>query len=70
MTLESVTPRHAAAIGLVAFVPVLVYAVTNSVLAGVVSGINLLLIYGSLYVAMSPVEGGHGHDHDGSGTAS
>lgn len=68
MTLETVTPRHAAALGLVAFVPVLVYAVTNSALAGVVSGINLLVIYGSLHVAMSPVEGGRGHER--SGTAS
>ncbi|MDF9745776.1 cytochrome-ba3 oxidase subunit [Natrinema salsiterrestre] len=72
MTLESVTPRHAAAVGLLAFVPVLVYGITHSALAGIVSGINLVIIFASLYIATTPVEGGHGHGHpgDGNGTAS
>ncbi|WP_226480979.1 cytochrome-ba3 oxidase subunit [Natrinema amylolyticum] len=72
MSLESVTPRHAAAVGLLAFGPVIVYGITHSALASIVTAINLVVIFGSLYVAMSPVEGGHGHGHsgDGNGTAS
>ncbi|PGF15541.1 cytochrome-ba3 oxidase subunit [Natrinema sp. CBA1119] len=75
MALETVTPRLAATAGLLAIVPVLIYGVTDSGLAGVVSAVNVVLIIGSLYLAMSPVEGthgdGHGHDHggDGNGTA-
>lgn len=68
MALESVQPRYAAAVALLAFLPVAAYGITYSVTAGVVTAINLLLIYGSLYVAMSPVEGGHGDSHHG-GTA-
>ncbi|GAB3672988.1 cytochrome-ba3 oxidase subunit [Halopiger thermotolerans] len=64
-TLESVTPRHAAAVGLFAIVPLVVYGVTHSAVAGLVSAINLALIYGSLYVAMTPVDGDHGHGHGG-----
>ncbi|QRV16591.1 cytochrome-ba3 oxidase subunit [Haloterrigena salifodinae] len=62
MTLETVTPRYVAAIGLLAVVPVLVYGVTNSGVAGLVSAVNVAVIIGSLYLAMSPVEGSHG-DH-------
>ncbi|ADB59364.1 hypothetical protein Htur_0466 [Haloterrigena turkmenica DSM 5511] len=62
MTLETVTPRYAAAVGLLAVVPVLVYGVTNSGVAGLVSAVNVAVIIGSLYLAMSPVEGAHG-DH-------
>ena len=70
MTLETVTPRGVAAAALLAVVPVLVYGLTHSVLAGVVSAINVLFIYASLYVAFSPVDGSHGHGHaDGNGTA-
>ncbi|MFB1063633.1 cytochrome-ba3 oxidase subunit [Natrinema sp. H-ect4] len=75
MALETVTPRLAATVGLLAIVPVFIYGVTDSGLAGAVSAINVVLIIGSLYLAMSPVEGthgaDHGHDHggDGNGTA-
>lgn len=68
MTLETATPRYAAAVGLLAVVPVIVYGVTNSGVAGLVSAVNVALIFGALYLAMSPVEGGHG-DHSGNGTA-
>ncbi|QSX01052.1 cytochrome-ba3 oxidase subunit [Haloterrigena alkaliphila] len=68
MALETVTPRYAAAVGLLAVVPVIVYGVTNSGVAGLVSAVNVALIIGSLYLAMSPAEGAHG-DHSGNGTA-
>ncbi|WP_226040316.1 cytochrome-ba3 oxidase subunit [Natrinema sp. DC36] len=71
MALETVAPRLAATAGLLAIVPVLIYGVTDSGLAGAVSAVNVVLIIGSLYLAMSPVEGthadGHGQDHDGDG---
>ncbi|ELY91774.1 cytochrome-ba3 oxidase subunit [Natrialba hulunbeirensis JCM 10989] len=42
-------------------------------MAGIVSTVNVVLILACLYLAFSPVEGGHGHDHDhehdSSGTA-
>ena len=75
MALETVPPRLAATAGLLAIVPVLIYGVTDSGLAGVVSAVNVVLIVGSLYLAMSPVEGTHVDDHerdhggDGNGTA-
>lgn len=72
MPLETVSPRLAAAVGLLAFVPILVYGITNSGLAGIVSAVNVVLIIGALYIAMSPVEGTHGGNHhgDGNGTVS
>ncbi|AGB33168.1 hypothetical protein C488_16412 [Natrinema pellirubrum DSM 15624] len=70
MNLETVPPRLAAIAGLLAIVPLLVYGLTNSTVAGAVSAVNVVLIVGSLYLAMSPVEGSHGDHHgDGNGTA-
>ncbi|ELY61036.1 hypothetical protein [Natronococcus jeotgali] len=68
MTLEMLSPRYAAAVGLLAIVPVVVYGVTNSGLAGVVSAINVAVIVGSLYLAMSPVVARRAHRDDGNGT--
>ncbi|SER52931.1 cytochrome-ba3 oxidase subunit [Natrinema salaciae] len=71
MFLETVSPRLAATAGALAVVPVLVYGVTNSGIAGLVSAVNVALIIGSLYVAMSPLEGPHDdHADDGNGTVS
>ncbi|WP_049900854.1 hypothetical protein [Natrinema sp. J7-1] len=69
---EPATPRQAAATGLLAFIPVIVYGVTHSLFATGVTTVNLVIIFSSLYIAMSPVDGGPGHDHagDASGTAS
>ena len=68
MSLDTLQPRHAAAVGLLALIPLIVYAITDSVFAGGVSVLNTCLIYGSLYLAMSPVETSHGHHGDGSST--
>lgn len=68
MSLATLQPRHAAAVGLLALIPLIVYGITDSVFAGGVSALNTCLIYGSLYLAMSPVETSHGHHGDGSGT--
>lgn len=70
MALETVAPRLAATAGLLAIIPVLVYGTTNSVAAGVVSAVNVAIIIGSLSLAMSPTEGGHGDDHHGDGNGS
>ncbi|QLG50975.1 cytochrome-ba3 oxidase subunit [Natrinema halophilum] len=69
MNLETVGPRFAAGAGLLAILPVLVYGLTNSVVAGVVSAVNVAIIIGSLYIAMAPIDESH-DDHHGNGTAS
>ncbi|SFC65630.1 hypothetical protein SAMN05444422_11363 [Halobiforma haloterrestris] len=67
MTFEDLEPRHAAAAGLLAFVPTVIYGIGRPGLAGFVATLNVAIIFASLYVAMSPVDGdGHDHGH-GSG---
>ncbi|RQG92810.1 cytochrome-ba3 oxidase subunit [Natrarchaeobius halalkaliphilus] len=58
MVLEELSPRAALPVGLLALFPLIWYALGSSVMAGIVSTINVLLILACLYVAFSPV-GGH-----------
>lgn len=69
MAFDSLTPRHALPIGAVSILPLIWYALGSSVFAGIVSVVNVVIILASLYVAFSPVEGGHG-DHESTGTPS
>ncbi|OIB58966.1 cytochrome-ba3 oxidase subunit [Natrialba sp. SSL1] len=73
MEFEDVSPRVALPVGLLALLPLAWYGVSGSVMAGIVSTVNVVLILACLYLAFSPVEGGHGHEndheHDSSGTA-
>jgi len=55
------TPRHAALIALLALGPGVAFAVSRTEVVVAVALVNVLLIAGSLYVALSPVEGEHGH---------
>ncbi len=65
MTTSLLTPRHGAALGLLAIIPALVYAIGRPSLAGYVAVVNIVIIFGSLYIAMQPVEGDlHGSDDD------
>lgn len=59
------TPRTAAMIGALAFVPVAWYGLTRSGTAGAVSAVNVLLILVSMALLTSSAEGS---DHHG-GTA-
>ncbi|WP_254766487.1 cytochrome-ba3 oxidase subunit [Salinilacihabitans rarus] len=68
MTLVDISPRTVAAVALLALLPVLWYGFGSSLTAGFVSSINVLLIFGSLYLAFSPVA--DGHDGNGHGGAS
>ncbi len=69
MNFESVGPRLAAGAGLLAIIPILVYGLSGSVVAGIVSAVNVAIIIGSLYIAMAPIDESH-DDHHGNGTAS
>lgn len=53
------TPRRSTALGLLAIIPALAYALGRPSLAGYVAIVNVLIIFGSLYVAMRPVDGNH-----------
>lgn len=52
MTPSFITPRRGAALGLLAIIPTLVYAFGRPSLAGYVAAVNVVIIFGSLYVAM------------------
>lgn len=54
------TPRHAAIIALIALVPGALFAVSRNEPVVAIALVNVLLIFGSLYVALSPVEA-NGH---------
>lgn len=72
MELEALAPRHLLPVGLLALLPVVWFGLGRSTTAGIVSGVNVLLIIASLYVAFEPVPGRHDHDdeHDSNGTSS
>ncbi|AFZ73015.1 hypothetical protein [Natronobacterium gregoryi] len=67
MGVEEISPRAAAAVGLLALVPTLVFGVSYPGIAGYVAAVNVVLIFAALYVAMAPIEDAdHGKN---SGTA-
>ncbi|WP_265110057.1 cytochrome-ba3 oxidase subunit [Halosolutus halophilus] len=63
MVLEDLSPRTALVVGLLALLPVTWYGLGSSLSAGVVSGINVLIIVTALYVAFEPVPDTH-HGHE------
>ena len=67
MNFEELPARQAAAVGLLAVIPALWYAFGISLTAGIVTAINVVIIFATLYVAMGPIPGnGHGSsDHTG-----
>lgn len=62
--LDALSPRGAAALGLLALPPVLVFTVSRSGVGGLISAVNVVLIFGALYIALSPIDGA-GHSADG-----
>ncbi|EFW90084.1 hypothetical protein ZOD2009_20862 [Haladaptatus paucihalophilus DX253] len=56
------SPRSVSIIALLALVPVVAFAFEKSLYAGVVTSINVSLIFTSIYLLVSPTEGGHGTD--------
>ncbi|EMA31868.1 hypothetical protein, partial [Halobiforma nitratireducens] len=62
------SPRHAAAAGLLALIPTVIYGFGHPGLAGFVASLNVVIIFAALYVAMSPVDGDDHHaDENGTG---
>ncbi len=64
MNTSFLTPRRGVALGLLAIIPALVYAVGRPSLAGYVAAVNVVVIFGSLYVAMRPVQGDNHGTHE------
>ncbi|WEL25208.1 hypothetical protein [Haloferax volcanii] len=58
------TPRRAGTVALLALLPAVIFGVTQNPLAGVVTAVNVLLISTTIYLLMSPTEGGHDGDAD------
>lgn len=54
--IESITPRIAAAVGLLALVPAIAYGLGRPGLGGFVAAVNVLIIFAALSVALSPIE--------------
>ncbi|ARS91042.1 cytochrome-ba3 oxidase subunit [Natrarchaeobaculum aegyptiacum] len=54
--LEELSPRIAAAIGLLAVVPTIAYGLGRPGLFGFLSAVNVVIIFVALYLAMSPLE--------------
>lgn len=54
MSSDGLSPRVAVAVGILALVPVVWFGVAKSETAGVVSGVNVVLIIVGLAVAMGP----------------
>lgn len=68
MAIEDISPRMAAAVGLLALVPTLIFGISHPGLAGFVAAFNVVIIFAAMYIAMAPIEGGsHGHN-DGAAT--
>ena len=54
---ETLTPRGAITVGLLAILPAVVFGLTRSGLGGLIATVNVVLISAALYIAMSPLEG-------------
>ncbi len=54
--LESLSPRNAVAVGLLAVVPTVIFGLTRSGLGGLIATVNVVLIFTALYVAMTPIK--------------
>lgn len=60
MASQGISPRVAVIVGALALVPVAIYGMTSSALAGVTAAVNVFLIIGGLWLATSAV--GEGED--------
>lgn len=59
------SPRTLSTIALLALLPAVAFAFSKSLYAGVITSVNVVLIFVSLYLLVSPTE----HDHDDADTA-
>lgn len=56
LDVESLAPRTAIGVGLLAVIPALWYAIARPSTWGFLSVVSILVIVGALYLAMEPVE--------------
>ncbi|MGM0390050.1 MAG: cytochrome-ba3 oxidase subunit [Natrinema limicola] len=61
MVAEDLSPRVPLVVGLLALLPVSWYAFGSSLPAGAISGLNVLIIITSLYIAFGPVSEPRAH---------
>ena len=62
-TLANRSARTVSAIALLALAPAVTFALTRDALAGAVTAINVVLIFASVYLLLSPTgDDGHGTD--------
>ena len=61
MDLDSLEPRIATSVGLLALVPTLWYALGQPSSAGFVAAVNVLIVLAALWIAMGPIEGENGN---------
>ncbi len=66
MSFDDLQPRIAVAVGLLALIPAIIYAVGRPSFGGYVAAINVVLIFWSLYLATEPVANGHHGSESGS----
>lgn len=62
--IDDLSPRIAAAVGLLALAPAIAYGLGRPGISGYVSAVNVVIIFAALYLAMSPLEAS-AHDSDG-----
>ncbi len=62
MSSDSISPRIAVAVGMLALIPVAWYGVASSGTAGIFSAINVLIMIAALLIATSPVEDSTQHN--------
>ena len=61
MDLDSLEPRIATTVGLLALVPTLWYALGQPSSAGYVAAVNVVIVIASLWIAMRPIGGESGN---------
>lgn len=57
--LESLSPRTALVVALLALVPTIIWTLTRSGLGGAIASVNVILIAASIYIALSPIDASH-----------
>lgn len=62
-TLSNRSARTLSAIALLALAPAVTFALTRDAVSGAVTAINVVLIFASVYLLLSPTDGG-GHETD------
>jgi hypothetical protein len=61
MTSDSITPRMAAMVGALAFVPIAWYWLSGFGTAGIVASVNVVIILASMALATGPAEESNHH---------